>query len=72
VDYLGAWAVQVFAGAGWVADIGAYLNTPHHLVVYRLPLYAVYLVLIAAGIERLIGRGEPAADEPRSTAPAAL
>jgi hypothetical protein len=27
----------------------------------RLPLFAVYLVLIAAGIERLVGRREPVA-----------
>jgi hypothetical protein len=74
VDYLGAWAVQVFGSATWIADLGDYLNTPHHLVVYRLPLYAVYLVLIAAGIERLFGRREPAsaAEEPRRPSAAAL
>ena len=40
-----------------------YLKTPHHLVVYRLPLFAVYLFLIGAGIERLARRGEPVAVE---------
>jgi hypothetical protein len=70
VDYLGAWAVQAFGSATWLADVGEYLKTPHHLVVYRLPLYAVYLVLIAAGIERLVGRDERVAvgEQARATA----
>jgi hypothetical protein len=64
VDYLGAWAFQAFGSASWIADAGEYLNTPHHLIVYRLPLYGVYLVLIAAGVERLIRRAAPlGADE---------
>jgi hypothetical protein len=64
----------VFGSATWIADAGDYLSTPHHLVVYRLPLYAVYLVLIAAGIERLFRCREPvsAAEEPRSPSTAAL
>ena len=61
VDYLGAWAVHVFGSDAWIADTGEYLNTPHHLIVFRLPLYAVYLVLIAAGVDRLVGRDEPVA-----------
>lgn len=61
VDYLGAWSVSVFGSGTWLADVGEYLKTPHHLVVFRLPLFAVYLVLIAAGIERLVGRREPVA-----------
>jgi hypothetical protein len=41
------------------------VETPHHLVVFALPQYAVYLALIAAGIERLVGRRGPvAAGEP--------
>jgi hypothetical protein len=53
-----------------VAEVGDYLKTPAHLVVYRLPLYAVYLVLIAAGIERLTRRDAPVATdvEPRRSA----
>jgi hypothetical protein len=63
IDYLGAWAVAVFGGSDtWLAEVGDYLTTPHHLVVFRLPLYAVYLVLIAAGIERLVGKDDPAAE----------
>jgi hypothetical protein len=61
VDYLGAWAVHVFGSDAWIADTGEYLSTPHHLIVFRLPLYAVYLVLIAAGVDRLVGRDEPVA-----------
>ena len=63
VDYLGAWAVSVFGSVAWMTDAGDYLKTPHHLVVYRLPLFAVYLFLIGAGIERLARRGEPVAVE---------
>jgi hypothetical protein len=61
VDYLGAWAVGVFGSDTWLADVGDYLTTPHHLVLFRLPLYAVYLVLVAAGVGRLVGRREVAA-----------
>ena len=70
VDYLGAGATRVFGNGGWVAEVGDYLKTPAHLVVYRLPLYAVYLVLIAAGIERLTRRDAPVATdvEPRRSA----
>jgi hypothetical protein len=64
LDYLGGWAVWRFGGISWIADVGDYLKTPHHLVMYRLPLFAMYLVLIAAGIDRLAGRGGPAAASP--------
>jgi hypothetical protein len=60
VDYLGAWAAHVFGGADWIAEAGDHLKTPHHLVLFSLPLYVVYLVLIAAGLERLMARGGPA------------
>jgi hypothetical protein len=58
VDYLGAWAVGVFGSDTRLVDVGAYLATPHHFVLFRLPLYAVYLVLVAAGVERLAGGRE--------------
>jgi hypothetical protein len=61
VDYLGAWLPAVFADSTWVADAGNYLATPHHLVIARIPLYVVYLVLIAAGIGRLFGAARPGA-----------
>jgi hypothetical protein len=69
VDYLGAWAIRVFGSAAWLTDTGDYLKTPHHLVVFGLPLYAVYLVLIAAGVGRLAGRDEPAAVPGAARAP---
>jgi hypothetical protein len=61
VDYLGAWAVHVFGNDAWIVDTGEYLNTPHHLILFRLPLYAMYLVLIAAGVDRLVGHNQRAA-----------
>ena len=61
VDYLGAGATRVFGSGNWTADVGDYLEEPDHLVVYRLPLFVVYLVLIAAGIDRLTRRHEPGA-----------
>ncbi len=53
VPFLGAWAVAVFGETQWMSDFGDYLATPHHWVVFRLPLFITYLVLIATGIERL-------------------
>jgi hypothetical protein len=53
VGHLGAWAAQAFGSATWITDVDEYLSTAHHLVIYRVPLYAVYLVLIACGIGRL-------------------
>jgi hypothetical protein len=61
VDYLGAWLPAVFGDSTWAADAGNYLATPHHLVIARVPLYVVYLVLIAAGIGRLFGAARPGA-----------
>ena len=59
VDYLGAWAAHVFGSADWISEAGQHLKTPHHLVLFSLPLYGVYLVLIAAGMERVMARGGP-------------
>lgn len=59
VDYLGAWAAHVFGSADWITEAGEHLKTPHHLVLFSLPLYGVYLVVIAAGFERLMARGGP-------------
>ena len=67
VDYLGAWAAHVFGSADWVSEAGEHLKTPHHLVLVSLPLYGVYLVLIAAGMERLMARGGPSTS--RATQP---
>jgi hypothetical protein len=72
VDYLGAWAAEIFGDGTWVADAGNYLKAPHHLVVARLPLYAVYLVLIAAGVDRLHRHARPraASESARGATPA--
>ena len=59
VDYLGAWAAHMLGSADWIAEAGEHLKTPHHLVLFSLPLYGIYLVLIAAGVERLMARGGP-------------
>jgi hypothetical protein len=61
VDYLGAWAAHAFGSADWIADAGRELKTPHHLVLFSIPLYCVYLVLIAAGVDRVSARGKPLA-----------
>ena len=53
VGFLGAWAVAAFGSTGWMVDFGEYLSVPHHWVIFRIPLFAIYLVLIAAGIVRL-------------------
>jgi hypothetical protein len=53
VPFLGAWAVAMFGGSGWMTDFAEHLSTPHHWVLYRLPLFVVYLVVIAQGIRRL-------------------
>lgn len=67
VDYafvagLGAYAA---GDAGWVTDVSKYLDDPRRLTVFRLPLFAVYLLVIAAGVTRLIAfrAGPPAQSE---------
>ena len=61
VGFIGAWAVAMFGESEWMTDLADDLATPHHWVVFRLPLFVTYLVVIGAGIERLTRRGEPAA-----------
>jgi hypothetical protein len=53
VPFLGAWAVAMFGSSEWMVNFGDYLSTPHRWVIFRLPLFIVYLVVIAAGIGRL-------------------
>jgi hypothetical protein len=61
VDFLGAWAVAVFGSSEWMTDAEEYIRESHHWVVFRLPLFATYLLLIAAGVDRLVRRDGPAA-----------
>lgn len=53
VPFLGAYMAAILGDPGWVADVSEYLSSPGRLVVLRLPLFAVYLVVISAGIGRL-------------------
>lgn len=58
VDFLGAWAVAMSGSTSWLEDFGEYLSDPRRWVLFRLPLFAAYLVVIAAGVERLSSREE--------------
>jgi len=53
VPFLGSWAVAMFGSSEWMVDFAEYLSAPHRWVVFRLPLFVVYLVVIAEGIGRL-------------------
>lgn len=53
VDFLGAWMVAMFGSSEWLENLGEDLSDPQHWVVFRLPLFAAYLVVIAAGVGRL-------------------
>ncbi len=57
VPFLGSWAVAMFGSSEWMVDFADYLSTPHRWVLFRLPLFIVYLVVIAAGIGRLCPDG---------------
>ena len=51
VPWLGAYATA--GDAGWIADVSRYLDDPRWLTVFRLPLFAVYLLVVGAGVARL-------------------
>ena len=53
VPWLGWYANAMVGGSDWVADVSGYLDVPHRLVLFRLPLFMVYLLLISKGIARL-------------------
>ena len=63
VSFLGAYAVAIGGADDWILDIAEELENGGQLVVFRLPLFVVYVVVIAAGIARLTDSttGEPAA-----------
>ena len=61
VDFLGAWAVAAFGSSEWMVDFGEYLSVPHHWVLFRIPLFAIYLVLVASGVARLAAMLAPRA-----------
>ena len=56
VPWLGSYANEVVGASAWVTDVSDYLDTPHRLVLFRLPLFLVYLLLIYEGIARLTER----------------
>jgi hypothetical protein len=53
VSFLGAYAVAVFGADDWIVELAEKLEDPGTLVAFRLPLFVVYLVVIAVGIRRL-------------------
>ncbi len=53
VSFLGAWAVAMFGSVSWMVELGEYLSVPERWVIFRIPLFVVYLVVIAEGIGRL-------------------
>jgi hypothetical protein len=56
VPWLGSYADGLTGDTAWVADVSDYLDVPRRLVLFRLPLFMIYLVLIFEGIRRLTGR----------------
>ena len=63
VPWLGAYAT---GDAGWTADLSRYLGDPRRLTLFRLPLFAIYLLVVGAGVARLaaVRVGRAAESEP--------
>ena len=53
VPFLGWYANAIVGSTDWIADVSDYLTVPHRLVLFRLPLFMIYLLVIAGGIARL-------------------
>ena len=53
VPWLGAYAEAVAGDTAWLSDASDYLDSPGHLTLIRLPLFAAYLLLLVAGARRL-------------------
>jgi hypothetical protein len=53
VPFLGAFAAPLLGDPDWVEDAGEWLEDPAHWGLVRTPLFAVYVVVIAAGAARL-------------------
>jgi hypothetical protein len=54
VPWLGSYASEIAPDARWIGDVSEHLDDPQRLTLYRVPLFAAYLVVVAAGIARLI------------------
>ena len=52
IPWLGAWVPAVFGTSDWMTNVAEFL-IPYRLVLVNLPLLAVYLLVLAGGIERL-------------------
>jgi hypothetical protein len=52
IPWLGAWVPTLFGTSDWITDVSELL-IPYRLVLVNLPLFAVYLLVLAGGIERL-------------------
>jgi hypothetical protein len=53
VPFLGAFAGPVFGDPAWATDIGEWLQQPQNWGIVRIPLFAVYVAVIAAGAARV-------------------
>jgi hypothetical protein len=53
IPWLGAYASESAGTGAWVADVSHALDVPERLVLFRIPLFLLYLVLIYGGITRL-------------------
>lgn len=53
VPWLGAYAEAIAGSSDRLTDASDYLDSPGHLTLFRLPLVAVYVLLIVAGARRL-------------------
>jgi hypothetical protein len=64
VDFLGQNLQALAPGQGWIASVTGHVSDLDRLTMYRLPLLAAYLLVIAAGARRLARElREPAADD---------
>jgi hypothetical protein len=52
IPWLGAWVPAVFGSSHWTAEVAEFL-IPYRLVLVNVPLFVVYLLVLAAGISRL-------------------
>ena len=52
----GAYASALAEDSAWVADVSEAVDVPDRLVLFRLPLLAVYLLSSTWGISRLAER----------------
>jgi hypothetical protein len=61
VPWLGRYASAIAGDSDWIDDVSRYLDDPQRLTLIRAPLFAVYLLLIAAGVARLAEQSSSAA-----------